>query len=99
MLRGDIVGLARFETRRERLAARLPQLSRERLAAHQSLVEQVRASARRNASLLEAFLDGARAAETRLTKAEKSGGALGAYRSDGTRIDAAHQEATTSRRA
>ena len=99
LLKSDILGLARFETRRARLAERLPELSREKLAEHQSLVERVRASARRNAELLEAFLDGARAAEMRLTALETSSGALGAYREDGTRIDASHRGATTSRRA
>lgn len=99
LLKGDIVGLARFEARRARVAERLPHLSREKLAAHQSLVERVRASARRNAALLEAFLDGARAAEAKLKTLEKAEADLGAYRSDGTRIGAAHSGATTSRRA
>lgn len=99
LLKGDIVALARFEVRRERLAERLPHLSREKLAAHQSLVERVRVSARRNARLLEAFLDGARAAETRLNACEKAAAELGAYRRDGSRIGVAHHGATTSRRA
>lgn len=97
LLRGDLAGLFRFEGRRARLIERLPSIPRAALEANEALVTKVRDTARRNARLLEAFIQGVRAAEARIREltAAKS---LGAYRKDGSRIEDVDGGATTSRR-
>lgn len=97
LLRGDLAGLFRFEARRARLVAMLPSIPRPALEANESLVKKVRDTARRNARLLEAFIEGVRAAETRI-RALTGGKALGAYREDGSRIEDESVARTTSRR-
>lgn len=97
LLKGDLTGLFRFEERRERLIDLLPSIPRAALQANEALVKKVRDTARRNARLLEAFIEGVRAAEARI-RALTGGKALGAYREDGSRIEDESGAMTTSRR-
>lgn len=97
LLKGDLAGLFRFEARRARLIDLLPSIPRAALQANEALVKKVRDTARRNARLLEAFIEGARAAEARI-RALTGGKALGAYREDGSRIEDESGAMTTSRR-
>ena len=97
LLKGDIAGLFRFEARRARLIDLLPSIPRAALQANEALVKKVRDTARRNARLLEAFIEGVRAAEARI-RALTGGKALGAYREDGSRIEDESVATTTSRR-
>ena len=97
LLKGDFAGLFGFETRRARLIDRLPTIPRAALEANEALVTKVRETARRNARLLEAFMQGVRAAEERI-RALTEGKTLGAYRKDGSRIEDVGEATTTSRR-
>ena len=98
MLKGDVPGLIRFEARREKVLSRLPSIAKPALEANRALVDAVRASARRNASLLQAFLEGARMAEQRVRAIMRAHEELGAYRSDGSRIEPEPRERMTSLR-
>lgn len=98
LLKGDLKGLARHDKRRAQLMRDLPDLNADDLAEQEPLVEEVRALARRNGRLLEAFLAGARAARDRLKAIAASLESMGAYRRDGSRIKGPPAEQTTSRR-
>ncbi len=98
LLRGDVGGLARFNTRRARLMEELPTLAEHDLAENEGLVHEIRTLARRNSRLLEAFLAGAKAAGERVKALVAAQEALGAYRRDGSRILAPALDRTTSRR-
>ena len=98
LLKGDLETLARFEQRRAALISRLPRIPREALEANASLAKAVRAAARGNAALLEAFMEGARSAERRVRALIGGEGALGAYRRDGSRIEPEPRVVATSRR-
>lgn len=98
LLRGDIETLARFERRRAALIAKLPRIPREALEANAALAKAVRRAARRNATLLEAFVEGAKSAERRVRALIGADVAFGAYRRDGSRIEPEPRAAATSKR-
>lgn len=99
LIQGDVRGLRGMDQIRAKLAEKLHAMPDSALRANRDQVEEIRRLARRNKSLLEAYIEGARRAASRLAAMEEKRGALGAYRRDGGFESPAHERATTVRRA
>lgn len=86
LLSGAIEELARLDPRRLSAEEKLRGMPREVAQKEKRRLRELRRMARRNQRLLQAYLDGARAAATRLTELNRSNGEFGAYRRDGSKI-------------
>lgn len=86
LLSGAIEDLAKLDPRRLAAEEKLRDMPRDVAQRERRRLRELRRMARRNQKLLQAYLEGARAAATRLTDLNQAGGEFGAYRRDGSRI-------------
>lgn len=99
LLSGQIEKLAQQDRRRGAIEAALHDMPGEIAKAESGKIEHLKRLAARNHRLLQAYLDGARRATSRLVAIEESRGRIGAYRPDGSRVPTPGDQSTKQQRA
>lgn len=88
ILRGALSDMVKLDSRRQRVEGYLSEMPENLSDQMKSSIEDIGRQARNNQRLLKAYLEGARSAASRLTKIAEVERSVGAYRQDGSRIEA-----------
>ncbi|MEM0922356.1 MAG: hypothetical protein AAGF44_01675 [Pseudomonadota bacterium] len=99
LLKGQSARLAGNAHRRSEAEAELQAIPPRMAEAHQAEISRIKTLARRNETLMTAYLDGARQAVKRLTDIEANQRSIGAYGRDGVRLNPAATRRTQDKRA
>ncbi|MEL6479135.1 MAG: hypothetical protein AAFR17_17535 [Pseudomonadota bacterium] len=99
LLQGRSERLADHALRRADMEAELRSIPERMAEAHQAEISRIKTLAKRNELLLSAYIDGARKAVHRLAEIEANQSSIGAYGSDGARLDPAAKRRTKDRKA